>query len=125
MPSRCTSCGVRLFGSRETDSGLFQLCGVPARTGLRPLAWASLAGYLLLIVAVVAVAGLVLPMTSRTGTPGAFGPAASSWELHVLLLGACVILAVAGHVCQFLLFSGVARRLGDPPLASQFVTFLV
>jgi hypothetical protein len=113
--------------------GLIQLCGVPRRTGLRSLAWASLCCYLLLILAVGAVVGFTALQVSAamsrmgggTGSPGPFGPAASSWELFLLLLGACVILALAGHVCQFLLFSGAARRLGDPSLAAQFMTYLV
>jgi hypothetical protein len=92
--------------------GLGLLCGVPARTGLRPLALVSLAAPLLL------AAGAVVGLTVLgLGGPGRL-------PLPLFLAG-CLLLVPASLVCSFLLLRSAARQLGDAALGGQFVTTLV
>jgi hypothetical protein len=108
--------------------GLALLCSVPTWTGLRALAVTSLCGFSMFFLSVLGLVLLTVAQITGPGgrlRPGTLAAAGLSWQMVLLILGGSLLLLLIGHVCQLLLFSGAARRLGDQPLAGQFITYMI
>jgi hypothetical protein len=90
--------------------GLVLVCVVPTRKGVRARAFLALGTYVFLsAVGTGLVLATILDLPART-----IGP----------LLGLGVPLALAHHICLFLLYSAAAQRLRDSTLSEQFLLFL-